>query len=345
MLATDLVLAPAIPSNTARAGGVVNPILISISEAYESRPDDGTARRLGSYLTLTAFNVNCVTSAMFVTAMAANPLAQELANKMGIKISWGKWALAAFVPGIVSLILLPWLISKIYPPDVTKTPEATGAAKKKLQAMGALTSPEKIMLGAFGGLLLLWTLGDQLWGITATAAALAGLAVLLLTKVLTWDDIKKESGAWDTLVWFAVLVMMATKLNEFGLIKWFSGEMASLVSGMGWMWAFVILSLAYFYSHYAFASNTAHVAAMYAAFLATAVAAGAPPLFAALVFGFESSLFASLTHYSCGPAPVMFGNGYVPLGDWWKHGFVVSVANIVVWTSVGGVWMKVLGIW
>ncbi len=224
LLATDLVLAPAIPSNTARAGGVINPIVRSVSEAYGSRPDDGTARRLGSFLTLTAFNVNCVTSAMFLTAMAANPLAQELAADVGVDITWGKWALAASVPGIAALVVLPWLLHRTYPPEVTRTPEATGEAKAHIDA---------------------------------TAAALAGLAALLVSRVLSWDDIKQETGAWDTLVWFAALVMMATKLNELGFIGWFSGEIADLVDGFGWLTAFAILSLVYFYSHYFFASNTA----------------------------------------------------------------------------------------
>ena len=137
-------------------------------------------------------------------------------------------------------------------------------------------------------------------------------------------------------MWFAALVMMATFLAELGLIPWLSEQMSGAVGGMGWIPAFIILTLVYFYSHYLFASNTAHVAAMYAAFLATAIAVGAPPLFAALVLGFISSLFATLTHYSSGPAPVLFGVGYVNLGSWWRTGLLVSVANIAIRMGVGG---------
>jgi divalent anion:Na+ symporter, DASS family len=139
--------------------------------------------------------------------------------------------------------------------------------------------------------------------------------------------------------------MMATYLNKLGLIPWLSDEMSGVVSGMGWISAFILLTLVYFFSHYLFASNTAHVSAMYAAFLATAILAGAPPVFAALVLGFISSLFASLTHYSSGPAPVIFGSGYVELGAWWRFGFIVSVLNIAIWMVVGGVWMKAIGLW
>lgn len=342
---TDLILAPATPSNTARAGGIIMPIVRSISSTYGSEPNDPSSRRVGGFLMLTAFQVNAITSAMFLTSMAANPLAVQLAGDQGVDISWGTWALAALVPGLVALVVVPLVVYKIYPPEVKKTPEAAALAKISLAELGPMAVAEKVMAGTVVLLLLLWTLGDPLFGLDATTTAMIGLIVLLVSGVLTWGDIKKETQAWDTLVWFAALVMMASFLNELGLIPWLSGEMSSVVGGMGWVAAFVILTLVYFFAHYLFASNTAQVAAMYAAFLSTAILAGTPPVFAALVLGFISSLFASLTHYSCGPAPVIFGVGYVQLSAWWRIGLVVSLVNITIWMGVGGVWMKVLGLW
>lgn len=344
LIATDLVLAPAIPSNTARAGGVVFPILRSLAKAYGSDPDDGTARKIGAYLTTAAFQGTVITSAMFLTAMAANPLAAKLAADMGVEITWGGWALAALVPGLVSLVTVPYLIYKLYPPEVKETPDATKMAKAELAKMGPMKVQEWIMLGAFVLLLVLWIFGTQL-SVHSTTAALVGLSVLLITNVLTWKDVQNEAGAWDTLVWFAALVMMATFLNSLGLIPWFSAMMGSYVEGVAWLPAFLILSLVYFYSHYLFASNTAHVSAMYAAFLAVAIAVGTPPVLAALVLAFFSNLFSSMTHYGTGPAPVLFGAGYVDIGSWWKMGFVASVVNIVIWLGVGGLWWKVLGLW
>jgi DASS family divalent anion:Na+ symporter len=84
---------------------------------------------------------------------------------------------------------------------------------------------------------------------------------------------------------------------------------------------------------------------MYAAFLSVAVAIGTPPLLAALVLGFASNLFSSLTHYGSGPAPVLFGSGHVDLGVWWKLGALASVINILIWLVAGGLWWKLLGLW
>ena len=344
LVASDLILAPAIPSNTARAGGVVFPILQSLAKTYGSRPDDGTARKIGGFLTITAFQGTVITSAMFLTAMAANPLAAQLAGDAGVEISWGLWAVAALVPGLVSLAVIPLLLYKLYPPEIKETPGASKMAKDELAKMGKMSTAEWIMLGAFLLLLVLWIFGKQL-DVHSTTTALIGLSVLLLTTVLTWEDILNEKGAWNTLIWFSALVMMATFLNSLGLIPWFSNWVASKMEGIPWGIAFLILSLVYFYSHYMFASNTAHVSSMYAAFLAVAIAVGTPPLLAALVLAFFSNLFSSMTHYGTGPAPILFGSGYVALNTWWKFGFLISVVNIIIWLGVGGLWWKVIGIW
>mgnify|MGYP001817669841 CR=1 FL=1 len=344
LVATDLVLAPAIPSNTARAGGVVFPILRSVAEAYGSRSDDGTARKIGAFLTVVAFQGTVVTSAMFLTAMAANPLAVELASAQGVEVSWLGWAVAAIVPGLASLAVVPWVLFRLFPPEIVETPEARSLAREELEKLGPTGKPEWTMLGCFALLIGLWILAGPL-GIHTTTTALLGLVVLLVTGVLTWDDVLNETGAWDTLVWFSALVMMASFLTELGLIPWFSEAVGGLFGGMGWVGAFLGLSLVYFYSHYFFASNTAHVSAMYAPFLGVALVVGTPPLLAALVLAFFSNLFSSMTHYGTGPAPVLFGAGYVEVADWWRLGFIVSLVNLVIWLGLGSLWWRILGLW
>ena len=345
MLLSDLILAPAMPSNTARAGGIIFPIIRSLSETYDSRVGDGTERRIGAFLVKVSFQGDMITSAMFVTAMAANPLAVQITQEItGETITWGGWALAALVPGLISLALIPFVIYKLYPPELKETPEASVIAVEKLKEMGPLKKEERYMIGVFVLLLSLWIFGGN-FGISATTSAFVGLCVLLLSGVLTWSDIKKEQGAWDTLVWFSVLVMMATYLNELGMIPWFSDLMGNAVGQMSWMMTLVILAIVYFYSHYFFASNTAHVSAMYAAFLSVIVASGAPPLLSALILAFFSNLFSCLTHYGAGPAPVFFGSGYVSQKKWWSLGFIISLIHIVVWFGAGGLWWKALGLW
>jgi DASS family divalent anion:Na+ symporter len=323
---------------------VVFPILKSLAKSFGSDPEEGTSSKMGTFLTLVIFQVTGITSAMFLTAMAGNPLIVHFAAEAGVEISWGKWLLASIVPGIVSLLFIPWLIYKLSPPDIKETPHAHAFAGQKLKEMGKVSKHEWMMIGTFALLLTLWIVGP-IWGINAAETALLGLAILLVLGVLSWRDVLHEEGAWDIFVWFAVLVVMASNLNKLGLTKWFSAWVVGHVAGLDWMVAFGILSLLYFYSHYFFASNVAHIGAMFPPFALVAIAVGTPPLLAICVLAFFSSLFGGLTHYGCSPAPILYAAGYVPITKWWRIGGLVSVVNIVIWIVVGGFWWKWLGFW
>lgn len=344
LLFSELVLSPAIPSVTARAGGIIYPIVQGLAKSFGSEPSLGTERRIGSFLMKVAYQGSIITSAMFLTGMAANPLLVGLTKDAGFTITWGRWAIAALVPGLISLCLMPLIVYKIYPPSIKHTPHAAETAQKRLSEMGGLEKNEWLMLGVFLLLLILWVFGGLI-GLNATVAAMIGLSLILLSGILDWQDVVKEHNAWDTFIWYASLIMMATYLNTFGFTPWLSERVVELVGDLHWSIAFLILELIYFYSHYFFASNTAHVGAMYPAFLLVAIALGTPPAFAILVFAFSSSLMGCLTHYSSGPAPLFYGSGYIDVKDWWRIGFILSVAHLVVWVGLGSIWWKVLGLW
>jgi divalent anion:Na+ symporter, DASS family len=342
IVAADLVLAPLIPSNTARAGGVIFPILQSLTRVIA--PEPVAHARTRAFLTLTAYNGTVVTSAMFITAMVANPLIVQLAADQRVPISWNLWALAASVPGAVSLLVVPVFIYWLCARGSAATGDAPQAAAAALARLGPVKRSERIMAAVSIVLLGAWIGGSSV-GLDTTAAALIAVAALLLTGVLGWDDLVRDHEAWNTFIWFASLVTMATYLGQFGLTAWFTDEVKSMFTGIGWIAGFLGVVFVYFYSHYFFASITAHVSAMYAPFLAVALALGTPPFLAALALGFSSNLFASLTHYGTAPAPILFGSGHVPLGMWWRVGLLVSIVNIAIWIGVGIVWWRALGLW
>lgn len=340
----DTIIAPGIPSASARGGGIMYPIMQSIADTYDSKPGP-TARRAGAFLAIVVSQIDTIVCTMFLTAMAGNPLIAELAASQGITISWMSWFLGAIVPGIVSLIVLPYLVYLIYPPELKKTPKMAEMAKEELQKMGKMTTAEWILALDFILLLLLWTVGDLFFGISATVSAFIGLVILLLSNIMSWKNIVEETTAWDTMFWFAVLVMMATALNKYGVISWISTHISSSINGFSWPIAFTILVLVYFYTRYFFASAMAHISAMYLAFLAAAIAVGTPPMLAAVGLGYTSTLSMSLTQYAGGPGPALFGSGYNTTAQWWGISFIASIASLLIWFGVGGVWMKILGWW
>lgn len=340
LVATDLILSPAIPSVTARSGGIIFPVVTALAKAFGSEPH-AHPRRLGSFLFLNSFQGSVITSAMFLTAMAGNPLIADIVAKAGFTLSWTTWAIAASVPGLISLILIPLILYKLYPPEVKHTPDAKAFARNHLKKLGKMTKQEYIMLSVFIILIVLWVSGS--WTkMQATTAALIGLCFLLLSQVLSWEEIIKEKSAWDTLIWFAVLIMMASYLNKLGLTKWFSDLIVVHLQDLSWQWGFITIILIYFFSHYFFASTVAHIGSMFAPFFFLSIALGTPPMLSALVLAFFSNLVGGLTHYASGPAPIFFGAGYVKVGDWWKFGLITGVVNIIIWVVLGGLWWKLL---
>ncbi|CAM0951785.1 unnamed protein product [Alopecurus aequalis] len=345
---SEACIAPAMPSTTARAGGVFLPIIKSLSLSAGSKPNDPSSRKLGSYLVMTQFQAASNSSALFLTAAAQNLLCLKLAEELGIIVAnpWVSWFKAASLPAIVSLLATPYLLYKIFPPEIKDTPEAPALAAEKLKRMGPVTKNEWVMIGTMILAVSLWVFGDAI-GVSSVVAAMLGLSILLLLGVLDWDDCLSEKSAWDTLSWFAVLVAMAGQLTNLGIVSWMSASVAKLLESFSLSWpaAFVVLEASYFLIHYLFASQTGHVGALFSAFLAMHVAAGVPGVLSALALAFNTNLFGALTHYSSGQAAVYFGAGYLELPDIFKLGFVTALINALIWGVVGTFWWKFLGLY
>jgi divalent anion:Na+ symporter, DASS family len=344
LASTEAVLATVIPSTGARSGGIIFPIAKSLAEAYESRPGP-TARRLGAFLMASVYQCNVVVCAMFLTGQASNPIIARFAQETtGIEITYARWAIGAIVPGLLSLIIVPWLFYRVFPPEIKHTPAAGEFAAKELQMMGPMKWSEWLMLLVFGVVAMLW-MTNRFHGIDYAAVALLGISVLLITGVLDWEDLITEKAAWAVFIWYGGLIRMAEALGQTGLTKRFAEAAAGLTTGWKWWLALATLLFIYFYAHYVFASITAHVTAMFVPFLIVILAAGAPPYLAVLSLAYFSNLAASLTHYGTTPAPIYFGAGYTTQRTWWWLGLIASVTTIVIWSVVGVAWWKILRLW
>lgn len=341
---SDMVLATIIPSNGARSGGVILPIVRGVAELYGSRPGE-TARLIGSFLMTSVYQGICITSAMFLTGQASNPLAAQMAAKItGSEIDWWGWFRAGLAPGLTSILVVPWLVSKIHRPGIAKTPEAAQFARGELTRMGRLTRPEWVLCAVFVGVCLGWAT-TSLHKLDVAVPALLGAAALLVTGVLSWEDVRKEDAAWDMFIWYGGLINLAKALNGTGLPTLFAKTVGATLAGLDWYPLLMVSLLIYFFAHYAFASITAHMLAMFPAFVAVLVAQGAPPGLAAFSFAIFTSLSAGLTNYGTTPSPMFFAQGYVEMKDWWRIGFVCAVTNLVIWSTVGFGWWKWIGLW
>jgi DASS family divalent anion:Na+ symporter len=344
LLMTDVTLASGVPSITARSAGMLLPIARRIAELFDSTPG-ATSGRIGGFLIAGLYQGSAVACAMFLTGQASNVLGANLAAKLvNVEVTWAGWLVAALVPGLASCAVVPWVVHRTLTPSVIRTPEAPAFAAEELHKMGAPSRNERITLFVFAGVGLLWiTTGFH--RLDVTFIALLGLGVLLTTGTMAWSTATTERAAWDVFVWYGGLLRMGELLNASGTTKWFAESVGAMFVGIPWLVVLLAILVIYFYSHYAFASITAHVLAMFPPFVVLLVGIGVPPKLAVYSLLCLSNLPAGLTHYGTTTGPILYGVGYVSFADWWRVGFIVSVANMAIWLTIGFAWWKVLGFW
>jgi DASS family divalent anion:Na+ symporter len=347
LVATDVLLAGLIPSNGARVGGIMLPIARSLASLYNSEPGP-SAGRLGLFLMLVLYQADVMACALFITGQTGNLFAGELATKElaqhghTIAVTYLNWLYHASVPACVCLLLIPWVIYRWWTPEVRATPDARAFAERELTTLGQMSRDETLLTGLFAVVVMTWA---GLPRIPPGLTALAGVGVLLVTNILTWDDVTGEKAAWDVFVWYGGLVMLGEQLSHTGLTKDFAGGVAGSLGGLSWFPLFLLLVLVYFFAHYGFAGITTHLLSMYPAFVGVLIVAGAPPLLAAWSLAFIANFSAGLTHYGTTHAPLVFGTGYVPVGVWWRVGLGIAGLNLLVWLTLGLAWWRVTGLW
>ncbi|MCL6416266.1 anion permease [Aestuariirhabdus sp. Z084] len=337
IVAADMLIAPAFPSNTARSG-VLFPIVNALASDSGSNPDDGTRRRIGAYLMFCSMAGLSISSALWLTAMAANPAGVAMAQDMGINITFGSWFFAASVPCLVAFLVVPRVLYVVFPPGLQQTPEAPAAARESLRAMGPVSYQEWVVGATFIVMVLLWVFSKSL-GINNTAVAFSGLAVLMLSGVFTIDDLHEEGRALDTLVWFAILYAMSSNLNAFGFMAWLGGYLADWVGGFDWGLVFALLVVSYVVIHYFFVSQTAQLLALFSVFLGVGLNAGVPGELMALMLLFATNFMSVIAPQGSSANVIYLASGYIEASEVYRYGGIVTAVNSLIFLTVGTAWI------
>jgi DASS family divalent anion:Na+ symporter len=333
----DGVIAPAFPSNTARSG-VLYPLALSVAEAAGARPGVAERERLGRFLMFSGMASLTVSSALWFTAMAANPLGAEIARGYGVEIGFGSWLAASSVPTLTAMAVLPLVLYKVISPEVKATPEARRAARRALAELGPLRRPEKIVAATFVGMVALWASAATV-GLDSTAIAFLGLGVLLTTGVLTLGDIAKEGDVLATFIWFAVLFALSAHLNELGFMAWLGARVAAALAGLSAAAAGVLLVVIYVLLHYLFVSQTAHLLALFGVFLDVGVKLGVPAAMLAFLLLFATNFFSANAPQGSSANLLFAGSGYLSQGELYRLGGLTTALNLVVYLAVGIPWL------
>jgi len=340
IILTDAAIAPAFPSNTAR-GGVLYPIVLSVAQGSGSRPDDPKRRRLGGYLMFCGMAGLAVSSALWMTATSANPIAIQVAREYGINVGFGKWLIASSVPALVSILVLPWLLARLFPPGVSATPEAPAAARKALAELGPLSREEWITAIAFVLMVTGWILADKLQ-LNVTSIAFAGLGLLLMTGVLTANDISTQGDTLATFLWLAVLFALSGQLNELGFMGYVGQRLASYMGRLSWPVTYVALILIYVAIHYMFVSQSSQVLALLGVFLDVGIRGGVPAQLMAFSLFFASSYFSVITPQGGSQNVIFVGSGYLTQRELYRLGLLTTLFFLAVFLTIGTGWLMLV---
>lgn len=345
VVVADAILAPFTPSNTARSGGTIYPVIRNLPGLYGSKPNDPSARRMGSYLMWMAISATSITSTLFLTGLAPNPLAVELVRKTAqVDITWMQWFIAMAPFGIIMLIVLPLIGYVLYPPEVHGAGAVRKWAAAELDKMGGISLREALLAVLVVLALSLWIFAGAL--IDATTVALVVVSLMVLLRIVTWDDIISNKQAWNVLAWFATLVALAAGLSSVGFVKWLATAIGAHLDGFSPTMTMVGLTLAFFLLHYMFASITAHVTALLPVMLAVGSGiAGVDVLVLSMMLCGTLGIMGILTPYATGPSPVYYASGYLPASDYWRMGAIFGAIYIVVYLLIGAWWIPIALAW
>jgi L-tartrate/succinate antiporter len=338
----DTILAPFIPSPTARSGGIIYPIVSELALVYGSKPNDPTSRRVGSYLMFVAIATTCVTSSLFLTAASFNLLATGLVEKLTqTYLRWMDWFKTAAPAILPLLILVPLLTYWLFPPEVKHSTDASKWAASQLEKMGRLTTRECILGGIVLVALFLWVVGSAY--ISATTVALVAVSLMLITGVVTWADVLADKRAWTTLAWLGALIALCDGLNRVGFIKWFADAIASHLSGLSPRLAMIILLAVFFVAHYLFASVDAYTTALLPVILLTGASIpGVPVKEFALLLCMELGIMGIITPFADAASPIYANSGYLPPKDYWRLGTIFGAIFLFALLVIGVPWSTIL---
>ena len=348
MVFTDFILSPATGSNSARTS-IIYPIFQNIAQGIGSTAEKAPGK-LGAYLTILMYASSQGTSALFLTGMATNAITISLMTEMlGVSLSWGTWLLASVVPVGIFLLLTPFVVYKIFPPELTSLADIKPLAVKGLEELGPMTRAEKQLFVLFVLAILGWMFGPMLplVRLDMQTVGFVFLALVLLLDILNWNDVIGAKGAWSIFIWYGAFYGVAASLASAGFYTWLAQHMGmvldlSAVDGMVVTVILLFISLAV---RYLFVSNSAFVASFYPVLFILALNTQANLMVVGLLLAYFASLGALLTHYGNGAGLITFASGYVSQKDFWRVGTILVGMALVIFFIIGLPYWKLIGLW
>ncbi|KAI7889449.1 Sodium/sulfate symporter [Mucor mucedo] len=354
VLLSELLLAPFVPSNTARGGGIVLPVVHSIATTLGSTPSHQP--KVGGFLMLVGAHANLLSASMFLTGMAPNPIVIAKANALypDLQFNFMTWIQGSCVPALICAAFLPLILSwscglfksKDNDEEESQQIKIDGDsiiqhAAKQLGEMGTMSIKELQLCFVLLGCLVLW-ISSGYTNIDSTLVALIGIVALLHMGTIQWTDVANNKNAWETLFWLGGFVTIASQLSEAGASQFLGHKISATIIHLQ-LPAVPALAIAYFLTTFIFSSLSAHTVAFVATFLDAGHALGANPMILTCLLAYFGALGGCMTNFSTGSLAMYYAPGYITRSKWFIVGGQMALFYLLIYFTAGMAWWKLLG--
>lgn len=270
-------------------------------------------------------------------------MVEFLDQQYDIQIGFGQWMLVG-LPLAAIFLLLTWLVLTrfVYPPEIGEISGGRELIRGQLDDMGSTSRGEKIVLTVFVVTALFWIfrqlLADLplLGGLEDAGIAIAA-AIVLFAIPVDWRngvfalDWQTALGLpWGVLILFGGGLSLANGISETGMDAWIGDGFGGL-AGIPTL-LFIVLVTAAVVGLTELTSNTATAAALLPIFGGVAVGVNLDPM----LFVVPAALAAScafMLPVATPPNAIVFGSGYVTIGQMVKAGIWLNVIAIILITA------------
>ena len=255
-----------------------------------------------------------------------------------VEITFSQWFEFGF-PITIVLLILSWLyLTRIaFKFKQKEFPGGIMEINKQLRALGKISKEEKIVFFVFICTALAWIsrsfiINRLIPAIDDTIIAVFFASILFIipaskhgTKIMTWEDAVKLP--WGIVLLFGGGMALAMGFESSGLAIWIGQKMASLGAVPLVVLLLILITSVNFLTE--ITSNLATTAMLLPVLVSLATAIGVHP-YLLLVGATVAASCAFMLPVATPPNAVVFGSGYLEMGDMVSKGFWMNITSIIV---------------
>ena len=272
-----------------------------------------------------------------------------LRDAHNITIGFGQWMLVG-LPLAAVLLVFAWLILAkwIFKPEIDKIPGGSELFRDELEKLGGTSSGERRVAVIFALAAISWISVPLLFErppiSDAGIAVAAGLLLFIVpagskigVRLLDWATATQLP--WGVLLLFGGGLALSSQFTSSGLTEWI-GEQAQRVEGLAILLLVALITIVVIFLT-ELTSNTATAATFLPVLGGVAVGIGQNPLLLTIPVALAATS-AFMLPVATPPNAIVFGTGYVKVGEMVKGGIwlnLVAIVLITVATTTLAVWV------